>query len=143
MPVVIDQMSEEPIYRQIRAKVIEAIATGELAPGDSLPSVRSLARDLGVNLHTVNKAYGVLRDEGYLIMRGRSGAFVAAAGGVPTRHLAAEQDQLMARELLRLALAYRARGGSESAFVEEAARQARAAYQAGEALVQGDGTDER
>ena len=56
MPVVIDQMSEEPIYRQIRAQVIEAIATGELSPGDPLPSVRSLARDLGVNLHTVTKA---------------------------------------------------------------------------------------
>ena len=85
MPVVIDQMSEEPIYRQIRAQVIEAIATGELSPGDPLPSVRSLARDLGVNLHTVNKAYAVLRDEGYLIMRGRSGAFVADADVVRPR----------------------------------------------------------
>lgn len=142
MPVVIDQMSEEPIYRQIRAQVIEAIATGELSPGDPLPSVRSLARDLGVNLHTVNKAYAVLRDEGYLIMRGRSGAFVADADGAPARHLSAEQDQLMARELLGLAVAYRARGGSEQGFVEEAARQARAAYGAGESLAKGDGTDE-
>lgn len=142
MPVVIDQMSEEPIYRQIRAQVIEAIATGELSPGDPLPSVRSLARDLGVNLHTVNKAYAVLRNEGYLIMRGRSGAFVADADGAPARHLSAEQDQLMARELLRLAVAYRARGGSEQGFVEEAARQARAAYGAGESLAKGDGTDE-
>ncbi len=105
MPVVIDQMSEEPIYQQIRAQVIQAIATGELSPGDPLPSVRSLARDLGVNLHTVNKAYAVLRDEGYLIMRGRSGAFVADADGVPARRLSAEQDQLMSRELLRLAVA--------------------------------------
>ena len=64
MPIVIDQMSEEPIYQQIRTQVIGAIATGELSPGESLPSVRSLARDLGVNLHTVNKAYAVLRDEG-------------------------------------------------------------------------------
>jgi DNA-binding transcriptional regulator YhcF (GntR family) len=142
MPVVIDQMSEEPIYQQIRAQVIEAIATGELSPGDPLPSVRSLARDLGVNLHTVNKAYAVLRDEGYLIMRGRSGAFVADADGAPARHLSAEQDQLMARELLRLAVAYRARGGLEQGFVEEAARQARAAYGAGESLAKGDGADE-
>lgn len=37
MPVVIDQMSEEPIYRQIRAQVIEAIVTGELSPGDPFP----------------------------------------------------------------------------------------------------------
>lgn len=104
--------------------------------------MRSLARDLGVNLHTVNKAYAVLRDEGYLTMRGRSGSFVADADGAPARHLSAEQDQLMARELLRLAVAYRARGGSEQGFVEEAARQARAAYGAGESLAKGDGTDE-
>ena len=143
MPVVIDQMSDEPIYRQIRAQVIEAIATGELSPGDPLPSVRSLARDLGVNLHTVNKAYAVLRDEGYIIMRGRSGAFVADIRDSPAHHLTAEQDWLMAKELRRLAVAFRARGGSESAFVEEAARQARAAFHVAKTLAKGAGTDER
>jgi DNA-binding transcriptional regulator YhcF (GntR family) len=143
MPVVIDQMSEEPIYRQIGSQVIEDIATGELSVGDPLPSVRSLARDLGVNLHTVNKAYAVLRDEGYVIMRGRSGAFVANTGGASSRRFSAEQNQLMARELLRLAVAYRARGGSESGFVEEAARQARIAFLAGEPSGKGDGTNER
>ena len=143
MPIVIDQMSEDPIYQQIRTQVIGAIATGELSPGGPLPSVRSLARDLGVNLHTVNKAYAVLRDEGYLIMRGRSGAFVADIRDSPVHHLTAEQDWLMGKELRRLAVAFRARGGSESAFVEEAARQARAAFQAEKTLVKGAGGDER
>ena len=77
MIIRIDKMSEDPLYLQIRSQIIGAIARGELRAGDNLPSVRSLAADLGINLHTVNKAYAVLRDEGYLIMRGRSGAFVA------------------------------------------------------------------
>ena len=77
MIVRIDQKSEEPLYLQIRSQIIAAIATGELVPGTALPSVRALASDLGINLHTVNKAYAVLRDEGYVLMRGRSGAYIA------------------------------------------------------------------
>ena len=73
----IDQASPDPIYLQIRNQIVEGIARGELVAGDSLPSVRALASDLGINLHTVNKAYAVLRDEGYVAMRGRSGAFIA------------------------------------------------------------------
>lgn len=72
MVIRIDQKSEEPLYLQIRSQIIAAIATGELVPGTALPSVRALASDLGINLHTVNKAYAVLRDEGYVLMRGRS-----------------------------------------------------------------------
>ena len=75
----IDLASQEPIFKQIRSQIVSAIATGELSPGDPLPSVRSLAGDLGVNMHTVNKAYAVLRDEGYVAMRGRSGAGCATA----------------------------------------------------------------
>ena len=65
----IDLTSSEPLYRQIRTQVVQGVASGELAPGDPLPSVRSLASDLGVNMHTVNKAYAVLRDEGYVTIR--------------------------------------------------------------------------
>ena len=70
MVIRIDQSDEAPIYLQIRDQIIEGIARGELSSGDSLPSVRQLAVDLGINLHTVNKAYAVLRDEGYVAMRG-------------------------------------------------------------------------
>ena len=65
----VDLTSQEPIYLQIRSQIVQAVASGELQAGDPLPSVRSLASDLGVNMHTVNKAYAVLRDEGYVIMR--------------------------------------------------------------------------
>ena len=71
MFIRIDQALPDPLYRQIRDEVVRGIAQGELAPGDALPSVRNLASDLGINLHTVNKAYALLRDEGFVLMRGR------------------------------------------------------------------------
>ena len=55
MVIRIDQKAEEPLYLQIRSQIIAAIARGELVPGTALPSVRALASDLGINLHTVNK----------------------------------------------------------------------------------------
>lgn len=79
--IEIDQHSDMPIYEQLRRRVIAAIAHGELRPGARLPSVRSLAVDLGVNLHTVNKAYALLRDDGYITMRRGSGASVTEPAG--------------------------------------------------------------
>ena len=69
--------SDIPIYLQLRDQVVSGIATGGLKPGDPLPSVREFARDLGVNYHTVNKAYALLRDEGYVNVYGRKGAVIA------------------------------------------------------------------
>ena len=77
MFVRIDQTLDVPLYQQLRNEIVRGIAQEELAPGDALPSVRSLASDLGINLHTVNKAYALLRDEGYVEMKGRKGEFVA------------------------------------------------------------------
>ncbi len=132
MIIRIDQKSEEPLYLQIRSQVIAAIATGELVPGQALPSVRALASDLGINLHTVNKAYAVLRDEGYVLMRGRSGAYIAD----PCEDDRADRAQIelakMEDELFELALAHRARGGSWGEFLECAQAQAARAYGAGE-----------
>ena len=56
MLITIDAAAPEPLYLQIRNQIVAGIATGQLEPGQSLPSVRSLASDLGINLHTVNKA---------------------------------------------------------------------------------------
>lgn len=128
MVITIDTGSSEPLYRQIRAQIIEAIASGELVAGDGLPSVRALAGDLGVNLHTVNRAYAILRDEGYLTMRGRSGAVVARRDLASVRRRSDEQDALMAEELRRLAVAHKARGGAAQAFLDEARAQVEAVY---------------
>jgi GntR family transcriptional regulator len=70
--------SEVAIYLQLRDQIVDGIAKGTLSPGDSLPSVRQLAADLGINLHTVNKTYAILRDEGHVKMLGRKGAVIAS-----------------------------------------------------------------
>ena len=125
----VSSTSEKPLYQQLRDQIVEGIAVGELLPGEKLPSVRSLATDLGINLHTVNKAYAVLRDEGYVAMRGRSGAVVSTPGEqASTRSLL--EDERMDEALFDLALAFRARGGSLDAFAERAATQAGKAFSA-------------
>ncbi|WP_291759364.1 GntR family transcriptional regulator [Bifidobacterium sp.] len=108
----------------MRRQLIAAIADGELRPGDQLPSVRSLASDLGINLHTVNKAYAILREEGYLLMRRRAGAIVSDRSMPTASQRADAQDQRMREELHRIALAYKARGGSRERFAALADEQA-------------------
>ena len=77
MLLTIRPESETPIYMQMCDEIIAGIAAGKLKPGDPLPSVREFARDLGVNYHTVNKAYALLREEGYVQVFGRRGVVVA------------------------------------------------------------------
>lgn len=132
MIVRIDQKSEEPLYLQLRGQIIAAIARGELEPGAPLPSVRALAGDLGINLHTVNKAYAVLREEGYVLMRGRSGAYIADPCEDDRTDRAQIELAKMEDGLFELALAHRARGGSWGEFLECAQAQAARAYGAGE-----------
>ena len=69
--------SEEAIYIQLRNQVILGIATANIHEGDSLPSVRQLAETIGVNMHTVNKAYNVLKQEGFITLDKRRGAVIA------------------------------------------------------------------
>lgn len=77
MLLKIDFESETPIYVQLKNQIIEGIALGKLEPGESLPSVRQLAQDIGINLHTVNKTYGMLKDDGFITMDRRKGAVVS------------------------------------------------------------------
>lgn len=67
MFIEIDNISPEPIYIQLMNELKKSIVKGELKIGEMLPSVRSLAGDLGVNMHTVNKAYNLLVDEEILV----------------------------------------------------------------------------
>ena len=124
----IDQASPDPVYLQIRDQIVAAIARGELLPADRLPSVRALASDLGINLHTVNKAYAVLRDEGYVRMRGRAGAVIADPAAADRADADASAQVKMEDDLFKLALAFRARGGARGQFLEAAAAQAARAY---------------
>lgn len=79
----IEPDAEVPIYQQIRDRIVEAIAGGEQPAGSALPSTRQLAVDLGINFHTVNKAYDMLRREGLVRLTRKSGAVIArdATGG--------------------------------------------------------------
>lgn len=77
MIVTIDFNSDEALYIQLRNQIILGIAMAELHDGDSLPSVREMAEDIGINMHTVNKAYSILRQEGYVKLDRRKGAVVA------------------------------------------------------------------
>lgn len=72
----IDFNSDEAIYMQLRNQIIIQIAKETIKDGDSLPSVRQLANSLGVNMHTVNKAYTILKQDGYLKLDRRKGAVV-------------------------------------------------------------------
>lgn len=77
MQVEIDFNSDEALYIQLRNQIILSIAMEELQEGDTLPSVRALAENIGINMHTVNKAYAVLRQEGFLKLDRRKGAVIS------------------------------------------------------------------
>ena len=77
MMIKIDFQSEEALYIQLRNQIIVGIATSNIREGDALPSVRQLAEDIGINMHTVNKAYSVLRQEGFIQLDRRRGAVIA------------------------------------------------------------------
>lgn len=76
MFIEIDFQSDEAIYQQLCRQIVIGIATNALKEGESLPSVRSLADEVGINMHTVNKSYSILKDEGFLTVDRRRGAVV-------------------------------------------------------------------
>ena len=77
MIIEIDFSSDEAIYIQLCNQIIMGIATDQLKVGETLPSVRQLADINGINMHTVNKAYSVLKQEGFLTIDRRKGAVIA------------------------------------------------------------------
>lgn len=74
----LDFSSATPIYLQIRNQIVLGIASGSLAAGEKLPTIRALAAQCGVNMMTVSRAYQLLRAEGYIVTDRRSGAAVRA-----------------------------------------------------------------
>ena len=94
----IDFNSDEALYVQLQNQIIMGIATATIQEGESLPSVRQLADTVGINMHTVNKAYNVLRQEGFLQLDRRRGAVIC----IDEDKLEALQDL---KEQLRVLLA--------------------------------------
>lgn len=77
MLIELDFNSDEALYIQLCNQIIVGIATERIREGDPLPSVRQLAESIGINMHTVNKAYTVLKQEGYVKVDRRKGAVIA------------------------------------------------------------------
>ncbi len=98
MYLEIDFNSDEAIYIQLRNQIIMGIASDLIHEGDSLPSVRQLADTIGINMHTVNKAYTVLKQEGYIQLDRRRGAVIS----LDVNKIEAVQKM---REQLRIVLA--------------------------------------
>lgn len=76
MIIKIDFNSDEAIYIQLMNQIIMGIATSQIREGDPLPSVRQLADTIGINMHTVNKAYSILKQEGFITIDRRKGAVI-------------------------------------------------------------------
>ena len=79
----LDFNCDVPIYQQIRNQVVSAIASGQLAPGEKLPTIRALAEETGINMMTASKAYQLLKSEGYITTGRRDGAVVRLPAGAP------------------------------------------------------------
>lgn len=103
MWIAIDFNSDEAIYMQLRNQIIMQIARAQMQEGDMLPSVRQLADEIGINMHTVNKAYTVLRQEGFIKLDRRKGAVVCLDLDkiVATRELTENMKVVVARALCK------------------------------------------
>ncbi len=97
MFIAMDDNDPRPVYLQISASIKEQIRKGVLNPGDELPSVRDLAGDLGINLHTVRHAYQLLREQGVLLLRLGSRARIA-----PLRKTPADRVEMESKVAPRL-----------------------------------------
>ena len=110
MYLEIDFSSDEAFYVQLCNQIIIGIATSRLREGDTLPSVRQLADEVGINMHTVNKAYSLLKQEGYIRLDRRSGAVIAV-----------DMDKLKAMEEMKRELSViLAKGSCKNVTREEA-----------------------
>ena len=91
MFIAIDNNDPRPVYLQIAASIKEQIQKGMLKPGEELPSVRNLARDLGINLHTARHAYQLLREQGVVQLRLGSRARIAPLRAAPADRMEIEK----------------------------------------------------
>src|SRR5690625_4242811 len=87
---------DKPIYRQLVEQIIAGIARKDLLPGERLPSVRNMAEDLGINMHTVNKAYQELRDRGFILIHRQRGVVIhpSSAPKADENYIAILKEQL-------------------------------------------------
>ncbi len=117
MVITIREGSDIPIYQQIRDQIVRGISDGRLKAGEQLPTVRGLAEEMGVNSMTVNRAYQLLKQQGYIIADRRSGARVSRSFAQSSR-LSGESRELLCRIIAEA----KVDGMSQDAFLEECRR---------------------
>jgi DNA-binding transcriptional regulator YhcF (GntR family) len=101
--IVIDAASSVPPFEQLRAQLVDAVSSGELVPGERLPTVRHLAEELGVAPGTVARAYRELETAAVIETRGRNGSFVRG-GEDPVREQARHAAEVFAQQMRTLHL---------------------------------------
>ena len=77
MEILINNHASKPIYEQIRTQIKTMIMSGELKAGDALPSIRALARSVHISVLTVQKAYDLLQEDGFIETTAGTGCFVS------------------------------------------------------------------
>jgi len=92
MIIELQPYSDKPIYEQLILEIKRGIITGELQPGEAVPSVRTLASDIGINMHTVNKVYKHLQQEKVLVKQ-KSGFIVNPEQLNPTQDVLSQLSQ--------------------------------------------------
>ena len=113
MIIKLNTTSETPIYVQLRNQIVLGIGRGELRIGDGLPTIRQLAEDIGVNTMTVNKAYSILKNEGFIEIDRRHGAKIS-----PKTAFTNEFREKIESELLLLMSESTIRGMTRENFLE-------------------------
>lgn len=119
MLIRVDPTSAEPLFEQVVFAVKTAVARGQAQAGDKLPSVRELARDLGINPNTVVRAYEALERDGVIVRRQGAGCFLTGGGS----ELATAERRRQLQALLRKAATEAFHLGFTAADVEKALRQ--------------------
>ena len=78
MEIIVSNKISKPLYEQIASQIKAAIMSGELSAGESIPSMRALAKSLHISVLTVQKAYETLQDEGFIETTAGKGCYVSA-----------------------------------------------------------------
>lgn len=113
MIIELNYTSDTPIYLQLRNEIVKGIASGQFKYGEALPTVRTLAKELQVNNMTVNKAYSLLKQEGYICIDRRHGAKVQ-----PTIDNSYEHQEKLVNELELLASEAIVKGMDKENFID-------------------------
>ncbi|MDD4343846.1 MAG: GntR family transcriptional regulator [Eubacteriales bacterium] len=119
MFIKIDFQSEIPIYTQLYNEIIKGIAKGELLPGEALPSVRVFSQDLGINMHTVNKTYGLLKQDNFIQVHRQKGVEINPDGFPPADEVFLEKLRENLEPLVAESIA---RGMSHEEIIKECSK---------------------